>query len=143
MERIIAFDIGDKRIGVAITDPFGEMALPLETYWRKNLNKDVEYLANLAKEKSAAKIVCGLPVNFDGSLSEQTQKTEFFISELKKVTDIPIVTADERFTTKEARRLLLEADMRRDKRKDVIDKVAASYILEDYLNKIKNSGGAV
>ncbi len=140
MGRIIAFDIGDKRIGIAISDPFGDMALPLETYWRKNLKKDVEYLVNLAKSKDAETIVCGLPVNFDGSVSEQTQKTEFFISELKKATDIEIVTADERFTTKEARRLLLEADMRRDKRKDVIDKIAASYILEDYLAKIKNKG---
>ena len=140
MGRIIAFDIGDKRIGIAISDPFGDMALPLETYWRKNLKKDVEYLVNLAKSKYAETIVCGLPVNFDGSVSEQTQKTEFFISELKKATDIEIVTADERFTTKEARRLLLEADMRRDKRKDVIDKIAASYILEDYLAKIKNKG---
>ena len=140
MGRIIAFDIGDKRIGIAISDPFGDMALPLETYWRKNLKKDVEYLVNLAKSKYAETIVCGLPVNFDGSVSEQTQKTEFFISELKKATDLEIVTADERFTTKEARRLLLEADMRRDKRKDVIDKIAASYILEDYLAKIKNKG---
>ena len=140
MGRIIAFDIGDKRIGIAISDPFGDMALPLETYWRKNLKKDVEYLVNLAKSKYAETIVCGLPVNFDGSVSEQTQKTEFFISELKKATDIEIVTADERFTTKEARRLLLEADMRRDKRKGVIDKIAASYILEDYLAKIKNKG---
>ena len=138
MSRIIAFDIGDKRIGVAVTDPFGEMALPLETYWRKNLKQDVEYLVNLAKNKFAEKIVCGLPVNFDGSPCEQTEKTQVFIDELKKATDIEIVTCDERFTTKEARRLLLEADMRRDKRKDVIDKIAASYILEDYLSRVKN-----
>ena len=136
MGRIIAFDIGNKRIGVAISDPFNPMALPLETYWRKNFEKDLNYLANLAKEKGADTIVCGLPLNFDGSKSEQTALTESFVEELKKRTDIPIVFQDERFTTMEARRVLIEADMRREKRKDVIDKIAASYILEDYMRKI-------
>ncbi|MBQ2717530.1 MAG: Holliday junction resolvase RuvX [Clostridia bacterium] len=136
MGRIIAFDIGNKRIGVAISDPFNSMALPLETYWRKNFEKDLNYLANLAKEKGADTIVCGLPLNFDGSKSEQTALTESFVEELKKRTDIPIVFQDERFTTMEARRVLIEADMRREKRKDVIDKIAASYILEDYMRKI-------
>ena len=136
MGRIIAFDIGNKRIGVAISDPFNSMALPLETYWRKNFEKDLNYLVNLAKEKGADTIVCGLPLNFDGSKSEQTALTESFAEELKKRTDIPIVFQDERFTTMEARRVLIEADMRREKRKDVIDKIAASYILEDYMRKI-------
>ncbi len=143
MGRIIAFDIGDKRVGIAISDPFNEMALPLETYWRKSTEKDLEYLANIAAEKSAEKIVCGLPYNFDGSESEQTAKTRLFIEKLKETTQIEIVTADERFTTLMARRLLLEADMRREKRKDVIDKIAASYILEGYLNKLKNKGERV
>ena len=134
----IAFDIGDKRIGIAVSDPFCEMALPYETYYRKNFKKDIEYLVNLAKARSATVIVCGLPVNFDGSSSEQTVKTQSFIDELKKNTDILVVTEDERFTTMEARRLLLEADMKRADRKSVIDKVAASYILETYMNKIKN-----
>ncbi len=134
----IAFDIGDKRIGIAVSDPFCEMALPYETYYRKNFKKDIEYLVNLAKARSATVIVCGLPVNFDGSPSEQTVKTQSFIDEIKKNTDILVVTEDERFTTMEARRLLLEADMKRADRKTVIDKVAASYILETYMNKIKN-----
>lgn len=135
MGRIIAFDIGDKRIGVAVSDPFNEMALPVETYWRKSLTKDVDYLVSLAKSRYAETIVCGLPLNFDGKECEQTEKTRLFIDELKKKTDINVVMQDERFSTKEARRLLLEADMRRDKRKDVIDKIAASYILEDYLKR--------
>jgi len=138
MKRIIAFDIGDKRIGIAVSDPLGLMALPLETLWRKNFLDDMEYLAKIAKDKDAGLIVCGLPVNFDGSESLQTEKTRAFIEELKKRTDIPIETSDERFTTMEASRILIEADMRRDKRKNVIDKVAASYILEDYLKKIRN-----
>ena len=81
--------------------------------------------------------MCGLPVNFDGSESEQTKKTQYFIDKLKEKTTIPIETADERFTTMQARSLLLEADVSRADRKKVIDKIAASYILEDYLRKIK------
>ena len=136
--KCICFDIGDKRIGVAVSDPFGQMALPLETYYRKNFNKDLDYLVNLAKSRYAEVIVCGLPLNFDGSRSEQTEKTQSFIEELQKRTQIPIVTEDERFTTLEARRVLLEGDVRRQDRKAVIDKIAASYILETYLLKIKN-----
>lgn len=136
--KCICFDIGDKRIGVAVSDPFGEMALPLETYYRKNFNKDLEYLAHLAESRYAEVIVCGLPLNFDGSRSEQTEKTESFIQELKKKTNIPIVTEDERFTTLEARRILIEGDVKRQDRKAVIDKIAASYILETYLLKLKN-----
>ena len=136
--KCICFDIGDKRVGVAVSDPFGEMALPLETYHRKNFNKDLEYLAKLAESRYAEVIVCGLPLNFDGSRSEQTDKTESFIAELRKKTSIPIVTEDERFTTLEARRVLLEGNVSRQDRKSVIDKIAASYILETYLLKQKN-----
>lgn len=136
--KYIAFDIGDKRIGIAVSDPFGDFALPLETYNRKNFNKDLEYLAKIASERYSDVIVCGLPLNFDGSESEQTKKTLSFVEELKKKTQIPIVFQDERFTTMEARRVLLEADMRRADRKAVIDKIAASYILETYMNKVKN-----
>ena len=134
---IVAFDIGDKRIGVAATVELGIMALPVETYFRKNTAEDVKYLVSLAERKKADLIVCGMPVNFDGSESVQTGKTQKFIDLLRKETAIPVVTEDERFTTMEARRLLLEADMRRDKRKQVIDKIAASYILEGYLQKHK------
>ncbi len=137
MERIIAFDIGDKRIGIAVSSLVGDMAMPLETYTRKNISSDIDYLVKIAEEKGATTIVCGLPVNFDGSESVQTVKTREFIEKLKAKTAIPVALTDERFTTMEARRLLLEADMRRDKRKQVIDKIAASYILEGYMNKLK------
>lgn len=138
--KCIAFDIGDKRIGIAVSDPFGEFALPLETYFRKNFNKDIEYLCKIAKDRFVDVIVCGLPLNFDGTKSEQTLKTESFVEELKKHTDIPIVFEDERFTTLEARRVLIEGNVRREDRKSVIDKVAASYILENYLLRRKNNG---
>ena len=136
--KYIAFDIGDKRIGIAVSDPFCEMALPLETYHRKNFKTDLEYLVKIAKDRFADVIVCGLPLNFDGSHSEQTEKTITFVNELKKLTNTPIVFEDERFTTKQARNVLLEANMKRSDRKGVIDKVAASYILETYMLKEKN-----
>ncbi len=138
--KYMAFDIGDKRIGIAVSDPFCQMALPLETYYRKNFVKDLQYLAILAKERYVDVIVCGLPLNFDGSESEQTLKTKSFVEELKKYTNIPIVFEDERFTTLEARRILIEGNVSRKDRKDVIDKVAASYILEGYINKINQKG---
>ena len=79
MERYVAFDIGDKRIGVAISDPFNTYALPSNTYFRKGFKEDVSALAQIAKEKGATVIICGLPVNFDGSEALQTQKTARFI----------------------------------------------------------------
>lgn len=136
MKKYIAFDIGDKRIGIAVSDPFGSMALPLQTYHRKNLAEDVKYLVTLAKQREADVIVCGLPLNFDGSQSEQTLKTANFIDQLKNSTDIFVDTQDERFSTMQAHRVLISEDMRRDKRKQVVDAVAATFILEDYMRKI-------
>ena len=131
--KYIAFDIGDKRIGIAVSDPFGEFALPLETYNRKNFNKDLEYLAKIASDRYADVIVCGLPLNFDGSESEQTKKTLSFVEELKKHTQIPIVFEDERFTTKQAERDLISGNVKRADRKLYVDKLAATYILETYM----------
>ncbi len=138
--KFIAYDIGNKRIGVAVSDPFMQMALPKETYFRKNFEKDVLFLANLAKQEGATRIVCGLPVNFDGSESEQTKITRSFIEKLKTVTQIEVVTADERFSTKEATRVLIQGDVSREKRKNFVDSIAASYILEDYIRKLRNNG---
>lgn len=138
--KLIAYDIGNKRVGVAVSDPFMSMALPHETYWRKNFEKDIAFLAELAKKEGADRIVCGLPVNFDGSVAEQTRITQSFIDKLKEATDIEVVTADERFSTKEATRVLIAGNVSREKRKNYVDSIAASYILEDYIKKLKNTG---
>ena len=138
--KLIAYDIGNKRVGVAVSDPFMSMALPRETYWRKNFEKDIAFLAELAKKEGADRIVCGLPVNFDGSVAEQTKITQSFIDKLKEATDIEVVTADERFSTKEATRVLIAGNVSREKRKNYVDSIAASYILEDYIKKLKNTG---
>ncbi len=140
MERYVAFDIGDKRIGVAVSDPFNSYALPSATYFRKGFNEDVAAVAALAKEKGATVIVCGLPVNFDGSDALQTQKTRRFIEALEDATDVPVVRADERFTTKMAHETLISEGMRREKRKNFVDALAAANILDGYLAAINKKG---
>lgn len=133
----MALDIGNVRIGLAVTDPFGGYALPLETYTRKNIKTDLEYILSLAKEKCAKKFVCGLPLNADGTPSEQTDKTAHFIERLKGVTDLEVVTIDERWTTVEAENELIDRNVSRSGRKKCIDSLAATFILEDYLSSLK------
>ncbi len=140
MERYVAFDIGDKRIGVAISDPFNTYALPSHTYHRKGFKEDVAAIAQIAREKGATVIVCGLPVNFDGSEALQTQKTERFIAALKEICGVPVVCEDERFTTVMAHETLISEGMRREKRKSYVDALAAANILDGYLQKINKKG---
>lgn len=138
-KQTVAFDIGNKRIGVAVTDPFGEYAIPAETYWRtRDYAADVKAIAKIAEDRGAGLIVCGLPVNFDGTPSVQTKITEKFISALREITKIPVVTEDERFTTLEAHEVLRQEGVKRDKKKNTVDSIAASYILEGYLSRVKN-----
>ena len=138
-KRAIAFDIGDKRIGVAVSDPFNEYAMPCETYFRTGkFAADVAAIANIAKERGVGVIVCGMPVNYDGTESEQTEKTRRFIDALQKQTDLPIVLEDERFTTMQARETQMMGGVKRENRKKTVDSIAASYILESYLEREKN-----
>ena len=138
-KRAIAFDIGNKRIGVAISDPFNEYAMPCETYTRiGNFHKDVEAIAKIAEERGVGVIVCGIPYNFDGTESIQTIKTQEFIEALKEKTHLPIELEDERFTTMQARETQIMGGVKRGDRKKTIDSIAASYILESYLSRTKN-----
>ena len=138
-KRAIAFDIGDRRIGVAVSDPFNEYAMPCETYFRtRSFFTDVEAVAKIAKDKGVGVIVCGLPVNSDGTESEQTEKTRSFIEALMQKTDLPVVTEDERYTTAAARETQMMGGVKRENRKKTIDSIAASYILEGYLQRMKS-----
>lgn len=142
MEKVVAFDIGDRRIGVASTDPFGEYAMPSETYFRTGkFSEDVANVAAIAREKGASLIVCGLPLNADGTESVQSEKTRRFVEALKTATGIPVELEDERFTTREARADLnfLGVSTKKDKEKKRVDSLAAAYILENYLAKSKRS----
>lgn len=135
MGRIMALDVGDVRIGVAVSDLMGIIANPLETYVRKgNMSLDAKYIVELAKSKEVSLFISGLPLSLDGSENEQTRKTREFIDELTSQTDIPVKYLDERFTTLSAERVLIQGNVRRENRKKVIDKVAATIILQNYLD---------
>ena len=135
-KRVVAFDIGEKRIGVAISDPFGTYAVPCETYVRTGkFSEDVANTARIAKEKGAEKIVCGLPFNADGTESAQTKQTRRFIVVLKKETILPVETEDERYTTLAAKETQIQAGIARKDKNKTVDSVAASFILETYLTR--------
>ena len=137
VERFLCLDIGDKRIGIAVSDPFNVYALPVGTYTRKNLKTDLAYMSDLAKDKAATAFVCGLPVNFDGTPSVQTEKAVFFIEKLKESTGIAVFTVDERCTTCEAEETLIAQGKTREERKAVVDSLAAANILQGFLNEKK------
>ena len=132
----MALDVGDVRSGIAVSDLMGIIANPLETYTRRgDLAADAEYIVRLAKEKEVSKIISGLPLGLKGQENEQTAKTREFIDKLQEICDIPIEYLDERFTTLSAERVLIEGNVRRENRKKVIDKVAATIILQNYLDR--------
>ena len=140
MLRILAFDVGEKRIGVAVSDPLGITAQGIETYHRtEDLEQDVAHLIKLANGYKPVKIVFGLPRNMDGSYGFQAQITREFADAVLAKWDGDHAFQDERLTTASARRVLIEADMSREKRKQVIDKVAAVVILQSYLDAHGNT----
>ena len=131
----MALDVGDVRIGVAVSDLMGIIANPLETYTRKGiLAQDAQYVADLAKRHEVELFVSGLPLGLNGQENEQTAKTRQFVEALQNCSDIPVKFMDERFTTLSAERVLIEGNVRRENRKKVIDKVAATIILQNYLD---------
>ena len=140
--KIIALDVGDKTIGVSLSDELFWTAQGLMTIERVGIRKDTGKILDLIKEHNCPTVVVGLPLSFDGSESIQTQKvrefTELLTNKLRSsgLQNVQIVLQDERFTTKIAERVLIEADVSRKKRKEVIDKQAASVILQGYLDKL-------
>lgn len=135
--RIMGLDIGDKRIGVAVSDLLMLTAQGVESYTRKNEEEDIAHFKKLAADYSVKKIVCGLPINMNGTKGEQAEKVQDFAEKLKENLAIEIDFFDERLTTASATRTLIEADVRRKDRKKVVDKVAAVYILQAYMDSIK------
>ena len=135
-KRKIGLDVGDVRIGVAVSDLMGICANPRETYLRKkdDAAADAAYFAEYAKREDADAFVLGLPKNMDGTEGPRAEVTRAFGELLNKVSGLPVIYTDERLTTVSAERMLIDADVRRDKRKKVIDKVAATIILQSYLD---------
>ena len=135
LKRFMALDYGDVRIGVAISDLTKTIASGLETYKCRNLELDLQHFLELAKEQDVEKFILGLPLNMDGSEGIRAEKTRAFGDKLSALTNLPVEYVDERLTSVEAEEILINAGVRREKRKEVIDKVAATLILESYLKK--------
>lgn len=145
--RWMGLDVGDKTIGVALSDPLGITAQGLTTLRRTGVKADIDQLVLWIIEYEVDRIIVGLPKNMNGSIGPQAEKTMTFVKQMEKkfkysdkMTNHPIEVEfwDERLTTAFAERFLLEADVRRDKRKEVIDKLAAVAILQGYMDYTKN-----
>lgn len=132
--RIMGLDVGDKTIGVALSDPLGWTAQGLEVIRRENVEKDIGRLSEIAQEYGVEKILVGIPKNMNATIGPQGEKVLAFIGQLKARIDLPIKTWDERLSTVAAERMLIQADVSRSKRKKVIDKMAAAVILQGYLD---------
>lgn len=138
MGRILGLDYGEKTVGVALTDPMKLTAEPLETIFRKEENKlrrTLARIAEIASEYDAERIVLGLPLHMDGSVSDRAEKTLLFRDKVERRTGLPVVLQDERLTTVEADEVLRDLNVPASERKASIDKIAAALILKDYLGK--------
>lgn len=132
--RIMGLDVGDRTIGVAVSDDLGWMAQGVEVIRRKSLEHDLSRLEELVKSHNVEKILVGMPRNMNGTYGPRAELTKQFIEILGERIHLPIVTWDERLSTVSAERALIQADVSRAKRKGVIDKVAAVVILQAYLD---------
>lgn len=133
---LIGLDLGDKTIGVAISDSLLSVASAFETVRRKKFGVDAARLLDIIAERNIGGIILGLPRNMDGSEGPRCQSTRAFARNLERLTDLPIGFWDERLSTVAAERALLEADATRKRRSEVIDSVAASYILQGVLDRL-------
>ncbi|MCR3759255.1 Holliday junction resolvase RuvX [Clostridium felsineum] len=134
--RILGIDVGNKTIGVAVSDPLGYTAQGITTIRRKNEEQDIKDLKEICQKYEVDTIVCGLPKNMNGTIGFQSEKVLQFCEVIKENIDLPIKMWDERLTTVAANRAMLEADLSRKKRKKLVDKIAATYILQGYLDSI-------
>jgi len=132
--RILALDVGEKNIGVAISDELGWTAQGLPTLRRQTKDRDTCAIANIVEEKCVTRIVVGMPISLDGSLGKKAREVASFVEDLKRRLRLPIKVWDERITSVQAERLMLEADLSRKKRKKKIDQLSAQLILQSYLD---------
>jgi len=135
---LMGLDLGTKTIGIALSDRLLSSATPLETVKRRNFSLDAARLLEIAAAREVGGIVLGLPRNMDGSEGPRCQSTRAFARNLEKLTELPITFWDERLSTVAAERALLEADTTRKRRAEVIDNVAASYILQGILDRLSH-----
>ena len=132
--RSMGLDIGEVRIGIALSDETGLIAQGLSMLTRKGWEKDLQYLVESSNKYEVNQFVIGYPLNLDGLPGKQAQKVSDFASRLKEVTPLTVILWDERFTSLSAERILIEGGVRRAKRKKVIDQMSASIMLQSYLD---------
>jgi putative Holliday junction resolvase len=137
MERLMGLDVGDRTIGVALSDPLMITAQGLTTIKRTNLKADMQELLKIIDEYKVTKIVVGMPKMMNGTIGIQGEKVISFTDKLKEKVNLPIDYQDERLTTALSEKILISADVRRNKRKEVIDKLAAVQILTTYMDRAK------
>ena len=136
--RVMGLDVGTKRIGVAVSDPLGITAQALTTIVKENSEKTYKALEDIIREKEITKIVVGLPINMDGSEGPKAKEARLFADSLKEKFNIIVNMQDERLSTLEVEKRMIEADASRAKRKRKVDKLAAQLILQGYLDQNKN-----
>lgn len=135
--KLLGLDLGTKTIGIAVSDGLRMTATPLETIKRKKFTQDAERLVELIAENTITALVLGLPLNMDGSEGPRAQSTRTFARNLKKHTDLPVIFWDERLSTAAVTRTMIEADLSRARRGQVVDKLAAAYILQGALDRLR------
>jgi putative Holliday junction resolvase len=134
MMRILGLDVGDRRIGIAISDPLGITAQRLTMLHRGDVASDIDRIATLSREHEAQDVVVGLPLTMQGTIGEQAKRVLEFVEALKERLDCPIHLVDERLTTVQGERALITMDTSRKRRKQLIDQIAAQLILQTYLD---------
>lgn len=133
-KRILALDVGEKRIGVAVSDPLGLTAQGVETIFTKGQARDIDRIKELARQYETDRLLVGLPKNMNGTIGPQAERVLAFSEELKRA-GFQVRHEDERMTTMMADRVLSEGEVRGKKRRDVVDKLAATYILQSFLDR--------
>ncbi|HEU4753676.1 MAG TPA: Holliday junction resolvase RuvX [Armatimonadota bacterium] len=129
----MALDVGEKTVGIAVSDPLGITASPRETLRRDG--SELGSLARLVREEEVGEVVVGLPISLNGTLGPSAQSVLQFVEQLRAALTVPVETCDERLTTAEAEKMLIAADTRRSKRRKVVDQIAATLILQSYLRR--------
>jgi putative holliday junction resolvase len=132
--RRMGLDVGDRTVGIALSDELGWTAQPFQTLRRKRLQEDLETLGRIASEENVREVVVGMPLHMSGVEGRQARKVKSFAAGLEEKVSVPVVFWDERLSTAAAERILLEADLSRAKRRKQVDKVAAAIILQGYLD---------
>lgn len=134
--RLMALDVGDRRIGVALSDPGKVLARSLLVIRRRSMKADMELMRSLVEEHHVERIVVGHPLHLDGGTSEQARRVKFYAAELQRAVGVPVVLWDEALSTDRAREVMIQAGRRRRDREERLDAVAAAVILQDYLDSL-------